>query len=229
MTGQGAGSGQATEGDRREEILDAALGEFSEKGFRGATIKSIATRAGIGSPALLYWYFKDKEDLFQGVLGRHAPILQALRHSDELLERPPEEVLPQLARAYLATVNSPIPQRLARLVVGEALRRPELADAIVKRGPLQVLRFLQNYMTRQVELGRFRRHDVRSSARAFIGMLIPQAAANVVLPALKADGLSDDEHLRTSIEIFLRGLRRDGTFVDSAEGEEGRSRDEDPT
>jgi TetR/AcrR family transcriptional regulator, regulator of autoinduction and epiphytic fitness len=33
--------------DRREQILGAAFEEFSEKGFKGATIKSIARSAGL--------------------------------------------------------------------------------------------------------------------------------------------------------------------------------------
>jgi TetR/AcrR family transcriptional regulator len=197
------------EGDRREEILDAALEEFSAKGFRGATIKSIAKAAGIASPALIYWYFEGgKEDLLQAVLARHMPIFQALRHPEPLMEQPPEEVLPMLARAYLATANSPIPQRLGRLVIGEALRRPDVADMVARRGVVRGLEFFKAYLSRQVELGRLRPHDVRSSARALVGMFVPQAVGDAFLPALKAsDGLTDEEHLWTAIEIFLRGLR----------------------
>ena len=53
---------------RRAAILAAAFAEFAAKGFRGATIKSIAQAAGVQSPALLYWYFPSKEALFQAVL-----------------------------------------------------------------------------------------------------------------------------------------------------------------
>ncbi|MDP9381439.1 MAG: TetR/AcrR family transcriptional regulator [Chloroflexota bacterium] len=207
------------ESDRREEILEAALEEFSSKGFRGATIKSIAKAAGIQSPALIYWYFQGgKEELLQAVLARHAPVIQALRHPETLMERPPEEVLPMIARAYLATANSPIPQRLARLVIGEALRRPEVADMVAKRGAVRGLWFLKTYLEHQVELGRLRPHDTRSSARALIGMFVPQAVGDAFLPALKeSDGLTDEEHIGTSIGIFLRGLRPEGITAEGAE------------
>jgi TetR/AcrR family transcriptional regulator len=56
------------------QILDAAFEEFSTKGFKGATIKSIAGAAGLQSPALIYWYFPDKEALFNAVLTTHAPL-----------------------------------------------------------------------------------------------------------------------------------------------------------
>ncbi len=41
------------ERDRREQILGAAFEEFAAKGFRGATIKSIARAARLQSPALI--------------------------------------------------------------------------------------------------------------------------------------------------------------------------------
>lgn len=199
----------AEESDRKGQILNAAFREFAAKGFRGATIKSIARAAKLQSPALIYWYFPTKEALFQAVLGAHAPILQAVIDPEPLLDRPPEEVLPLLARAYLITADRPAVQRLFRLVLVEAVRRPEIADALAKGGPARVLDFLKAYLARQVEAGRLRPHDVRASARALIGMMIPQVAGKVLFPALLADGLTDDEHLDEAIGLFLRGLQPD--------------------
>jgi len=91
------------EQDRREQILGAAFDEFAAKGFRGATIKSIARAARLQSPALIYWYFPTKEALFQAVLGAHTPIVQAIVAPETMMEQPPQEVLPLLARALPAT------------------------------------------------------------------------------------------------------------------------------
>ena len=59
------GEQRRQEPERREQILKAAFEEFAAKGFKGATIKSIAEAAGLQSPALIYWYFPDKEALFR--------------------------------------------------------------------------------------------------------------------------------------------------------------------
>lgn len=197
-----------TEGsERRGQILAAAFEEFSTKGFKGATIKSIAGVAGLQSPALIYHYFPDKEALFNAVLEDHAPIRSAVEDPASVMDRPPEEVLPEIARAYFATVDNPVNRRMMKLLVGEAMRRPELADVLGKATAVRVLGFLKEYLSRQVELGRLRPHDVRSGARAFVGMLIPQAAGRILFPALRADGLTDDEHLETAVNIFLQGLK----------------------
>jgi len=57
--------------DRRARIVDAAFVEFAAKGFRGATIKSIARAARLQSSALIYWYFPTKEALFEAVVVNH--------------------------------------------------------------------------------------------------------------------------------------------------------------
>ncbi len=192
--------------DRREQILEAAFGEFAAKGFKGATIKSIAEAAGLQSPALIYWYFPDKEALFREVLESRIPVLRAVRDPTGLLESPPEKVLPTIARGYLSTFDNTSAQRMARLMMGEAMRRREIAEifgnAVVKR----MLGFLKQYMARQIELGRLRPHDTRSSARAFIGMLLPQAGGKLLFPVIREDGLTDEEHIETAVKIFLEGL-----------------------
>ena len=195
----------AEELDRRSQILDAAFEEFAVKGFKGATIKSIAEAGGLQSPALIYWYFPDKEALFREVLGSRVPVLRAVADPAPLMDLPPEELLPRIGRAYFAFEEIDI--RTLQLVIGEAVRRPEIAEMFVRSGPGRVLEFLKVYLERQVELGRLHPHDVRSSARAFIGMLVPQLAGRMFLSAMAEDGLTDEEHLNTSVDIFLSGLR----------------------
>jgi TetR/AcrR family transcriptional regulator len=193
--------------DRRTEILDAAFQEFATKGFRGATIKSIAARASLQSPTLIYWYFPTKEALFQAVIEAHSPLIQTALDPTPLLDLPPETVLPLLARGYYATFLDFQVRQLIRLVLAEATSRPEVVNLIGERFAVRILDFIKRYLARQVELGRLRPHDVRASARIVMGMLIPQAIGHILVPSLLADGLSDDEHLTASIEIVLAGLR----------------------
>jgi TetR/AcrR family transcriptional regulator len=192
------------ESDRREQISKAAFEEFAAKGFKGATIKSIAEAAGLQSPALIYWYFPDKEALFREVLSSQVPVLRAVADPAPMMDLPPEEVLPRLGRAYFAFEQFDV--RMLQLMVAEAVRRPEVAEMFVRNGPGKVLEFLKVYLEHQIELGRLKPHDASSSARAFIGMLMPQLAGQLFFPALLEDGLTDEEHLKTAVSIFLEGL-----------------------
>ena len=49
--------------DTKADILDAARRVFAEKGYERATIRSIASQAGV-DPALVMHYFGSKEELF---------------------------------------------------------------------------------------------------------------------------------------------------------------------
>ena len=192
------------EPERREQISKAAFEEFAAKGFKGATIRSIAEAAGLQSPALIYWYFPDKEALFREVLSSQVPVLRAVADPAPMMDLRPEEVLPRLGQAYFAFEQFDV--RMLQLMVGEAVRRPEVAEMFIRSGPGKVLEFLKVYLEHQIELGRLRPHDARSSARAFIGMLMPQLAGQLFFPALLEDGLTDEEHLKTAVSIFLEGL-----------------------
>jgi TetR/AcrR family transcriptional regulator len=38
-------------------------------------------------------------------------------------------------------------------------------------------------------------------------MILPQLGGKLFLPALRADGLTDEEHIATLVDIFLHGLQ----------------------
>ncbi len=52
-----------------EKIEQAALEEFSEKGFLGASLRQIVKQAGVTTGAF-YGYFSSKEALFAAIVNR---------------------------------------------------------------------------------------------------------------------------------------------------------------
>jgi AcrR family transcriptional regulator len=98
--------------DTREAILDAARKAFAERGYDGASIRAIATSAGV-DPALVHHYFGSKDQLFLATV--HAPIN-------------PEEILPKvfepgidgigerIVRTFLTVWDSPAGSTAAALI-----------------------------------------------------------------------------------------------------------------
>ncbi len=193
-------------GGRRAQIVDAALHVMAEHGFRGASIKRIAQHAGLKSPALIYWYFKDKQALFEAMLDELAPFLGVVANAEHLLDERPEIVLPQLTNGFLKTVQQPIIGRFVRVLLSEAARHPSVAAFFAQRGPLVVLNFLERYLARQIEMGRLRAHDPRAGARAFMGMLVVYVLGREVFPAIGAGFPSGESYATEVTNIFLRGL-----------------------
>ena len=175
---------EAWSGDagRRGQILEAALQVMAERGFRGASIKRIAERAGLKSPALIYWYFKDKSALLDGIFQRMSPFLSAVAEAETSLDDPPDEVLPRIVDGFLRVVRQPENGRFIRIMVSEFARHPAVANFFAERGPMVVLRFLERYLARQAALGRLRPHDSRAAARAFMGMLLVYALGRHIFP-----------------------------------------------
>ncbi|HJP22325.1 MAG TPA: TetR/AcrR family transcriptional regulator [Alphaproteobacteria bacterium] len=78
--GGNAGSRRQPE-KTREQILEAALAEFSQKGLGGARIDAIASRAGVNK-RMIYHYFGNKDELFSTVL---ISAYEAFRQNDASL------------------------------------------------------------------------------------------------------------------------------------------------
>jgi AcrR family transcriptional regulator len=83
---------------RRDEILDAAMVEFAERGLHGASTEDIAKRAGISQP-YVFRLFGSKKDLFKAATAR------CLRETLETFQRAAEgrrgrEALDAMGAAY---------------------------------------------------------------------------------------------------------------------------------
>jgi TetR/AcrR family transcriptional regulator len=193
--------------DRRAQILDAALLVIADRGFHAASIKRIAQQAGLKSPALIYWYFKDKQALLEGIFERISPFLSTIAEAEATLDEPPEQVLPRLVDSFLQTVSQPEMGRFVRIMLSEFARHPSVAEWFAERGPLLALHFLERYLARQVELGRLRVHDSSAAARAFMGTLLVYALGREIFPGVAAGFSTPDAYGQEVVAIFLSGLR----------------------
>lgn len=64
----------------RENLLAAAKQEFMEKGYHGASLRSMCREAGVTTGAL-YFFFKDKEELFSEIVQQQVRELYHLIES----------------------------------------------------------------------------------------------------------------------------------------------------
>jgi TetR/AcrR family transcriptional regulator, mexJK operon transcriptional repressor len=195
--------------DRRQQIIEAALKVFSTKGFHKATNKDIAEAAGGISPGLIYWYFKDKEDLFVSIIRERAAIFQLAEHPERVMELPPREALALVGRTYLSVFRVPGNVAVFRILIGEAIRFPQIAELFMKVAGRRLLDFLGNYLQHQVDLGRLRPHDTMVAGRSFLGMFVANIIAREILRQPEALGLPDERIVEMNVDIFLNGLATD--------------------
>ena len=192
--------------DRRQQILVAARRVFAREGFHGATIDKIVTEAGLRSPSLVYWYFKNKKELFQAMIEEVSPVLSRLSNLWERIDDPPEEMLLFIANAFLNTLDSPEVKQFLRIFLSEAPRAPETANAIAEKMVL-ALNFVISYLERQIDMGRLRPHDTQSSARSFIGAFVVYILGREIFLPLRAGLPARELYAQEVVNIFLKGLR----------------------
>jgi len=65
-----------SEATTEDKILNGALDEFAELGFDGARVDRIAARSGLNK-AMIYYYFKSKENLYETIVKNIASIIQS--------------------------------------------------------------------------------------------------------------------------------------------------------
>ena len=75
-----------------EKIQEAALAEFLDKGFQGASLRQIVKNAGVTTGAF-YGYFSSKEALFASIVEPHAAALMGkfMEAQSDFAELPEEE------------------------------------------------------------------------------------------------------------------------------------------
>ncbi len=98
MSGRGVGRRSGSP-DTRSEILEAAKGVFAEVGYDRATIRAIATVAGV-DPALIHHYFGNKEELFAASIALPLPPAELIR--SVFAEASPEQVGKHLAEMFFS-------------------------------------------------------------------------------------------------------------------------------
>jgi AcrR family transcriptional regulator len=119
---------RSTAAARRDDVLDAALVEFAEHGFEGASTEDIARRAGISQP-YLFRLFGTKKELFK------ASVARCLRETLELFQRAAEgkrgeEALHAIGQAYLEQLEADRVRLRAQMNAYVACDDPEVREVV---------------------------------------------------------------------------------------------------
>jgi AcrR family transcriptional regulator len=211
---------------RRQQILDGALQVFANKGFETATTKDIAAASGVGSPGLIYHYFKDKADVLRQLLEQRVPLLDLISHPDQFMALPPREALTLFAMGFMRMIENRQTVALMKLILGESMRRSHVAAMVSAIGPGRGFAFLEQYLERQMEWGVLRRMDAGAAVRCFIGPIVAFLIMREVFPMPDARTLAAETMAESAVEVFLHGMepvarRTEDSAADSS-GAKGR-------
>jgi AcrR family transcriptional regulator len=159
--------GGADDNAKRRQILDGARQVFLDRGFDGASMGDIAKAAGV-SKGTLYVYFKDKDDLFDGMV-RGECVMQLdgvfdFDHDDHDVEA----VLFRRGKAFVKALGNPKRLSSWRTVIAVAERMPDVGRRLYESGPARGVASLAAYLKAQTEAGVLKVDDYEVAASQFI-------------------------------------------------------------
>lgn len=206
MAEGGAVRERLTGSERRSRIIETAMLLFAQRGFRGATTRAIADRAGI-SEAMLFKHFPTKRQLYRAIIDakvRGEPLSEAMARA--AARRDDAGVLEAVANQIVRRHRRD--PALMRLLLYSALEGHELSKAFYRNRVRLVQEFLSDYIKGRIADGAFRKVDPLVVAQAFTGMVVDHCLAREVFRIEEASGSPARSPVPALVSLFLRGVVR---------------------
>ena len=188
-------------GERKNQILDAAMSVFAQKGFHQARMDDIVEQSGL-SKGTIYWYFKSKDEIIATIMGRifetEFESLQGLLEEDSSAG---SKIKKFINMAQYDVENMLLQTPLTYEFISAASRDSEIR--------LTLQKYLRSYIEliipiieQGVDSGEFRSIEPEDASIA-IGALFEGI---ILLWVYDPEIVDLNHHMNTSIELLLKGL-----------------------
>ena len=188
---------------RRAAILDAALEEFTARGYEAARLDDVAKRAGVAK-GTIYLYFADKEALFQDLVRSMVhPVLGTLEHLREV-DIPARVLVEGMLNTFVREILGTRRKDIVRLIFSEGTRFPAIAEFYHREVIARVLAIIRPILKRAAERGEL----PDDSLARFPELIIAPGLVAIMWSALfaKYEPLDVPEMMRAHVGIlFGRG------------------------
>ncbi|MDD9195046.1 TetR/AcrR family transcriptional regulator [Aliivibrio sp. S3MY1] len=149
------------------DIINAAKEEFIENGFLAANMDRITSSAEV-SKRTLYRHFESKEVLFESVL---TIINDSVNENVSYLfdkEKSTEEQLNDIAYKEIEILYQTYGISLARTIVMEFLRQPDMAKHLIKN--IYSIRAITQWFNAAIEAGRLKNVDSKLMTDVYVSL-----------------------------------------------------------
>ncbi|MGC1694299.1 MAG: helix-turn-helix domain-containing protein [Pseudolabrys sp.] len=185
---------------RREAILEAALDEFSARGFAAARLEDVAKRAGVAK-GTIYLYFRDKESLFQelvrAMLTPLVGTIEALGAADVPIGALADSIVELFVREIYETRRKDV----IRLMISEGRRFPKLAEFYYREVLSHVIAALRALLARAAARG-----EVPAALTDFPQIVVAPGLVAVIWSGLfeRFEPLDVRKMMKTHVDLLFR-------------------------
>ena len=193
------GTAESAGGSIRNRLLEAGLELLAEQGYRGATTREIAQRAGV-TEQTLFRHFGTKDALLREAVQHFtAPLKALVPHASGNLQGDLLALIRQVASILEAR------QGLIARMMPEISRIPELVTTTEKCGIPRLVQDVARLMEHYQANGQLRRIASEEMALAFIGPLVMRTLLSGVWQMTVP--FDAEEHVKGFLEGYLVGNR----------------------
>jgi TetR/AcrR family transcriptional regulator len=188
----------------RAAILATATRIFAEDGLAGARTDAIAKAAGVNK-ALLYYYFKSKEDLYEAVVEEHFRTFN--QRALELLgsDAPAPDVLLHYVGFHFDFISAH--RQAAPLFQQFMMAGGKRAERLIRKYFRPRSEAVAKLLERGVRSGEFRRTDLFHTSVSIISLIVFYFSAAPVLQLLGHPNTHSPENLKVRRREVLDFIR----------------------
>lgn len=192
---------------RPQELLDAALGLFIEKGFAAARADEIAARAGV-CKGTLYLYFQSKEDLLKELIAQRFFWQLPFERREGTEAQSGRDSLRDVVMAWRSALVGAHAGGVIKLVFTEAHHFPGLADFWVREVMTPMRVRVSRIVQRGIERAEFRAVDADLVVDALVLPIIATCLQRHAFgPHVDCKSITGArEELGHHVDLILKGL-----------------------
>jgi TetR/AcrR family transcriptional regulator len=192
---------------RPQELLDAALALFVEKGFAATKSEEVAVRAGV-SKGTLYLYYPSKEELLKAVIREN--LSQLIAEGSGIadgFEGSMADLLTLLIDTWWQRVGNTPASGIHKIMMSEVRNFPEIGEFYQREVIEPAEQLLQRTLERGIERGEFRPIAVKEVTMVLFAPMIFMAlhkhSIGACTPMTDADM---DRVIAAHIDLVQKGL-----------------------
>ncbi|MBL27448.1 MAG: TetR family transcriptional regulator [Rhodospirillaceae bacterium] len=191
---------------RPDDILDAALTVFRQRGFAAARVEDIAAQAGLSKGAV-YLYFDSKQTMLRALVERAVqPLAEQIAALADSSSDNAEKTLRRVLRLAGRALDESDIFAVPRIVVAEAGNFPDIAQLYREKVIETGLGALSRLVARGIAEGAFRPVDPHHAARSIVGAVVLHMIWVTTFARSDDPALPASEVLEDHLDLLLNGL-----------------------
>ena len=191
---------------RPDEVLDAALDLFIERGFASTRVEDIAARAGLSKGAV-YLYFPSKEAVLEGIVRRAiVPIATSALSVVQGYAGDPRTPITLALKTLAAKLADPKVLAIPKLMMREMINFPEFAQMYRREVLDHVIPVIIGLLRTGIAEGYLRPVDPELTVRSIVGPIVMHILMDEVFGLRPESGLSVEKLIDNHLTILFEGL-----------------------